>query len=168
MKALSLTIKTIKVRHAVFSDCEDLLVLMKKLADFEKYIDDFKVTVEDLISHGFSQSVEDNQNFTALVAEQRTGQGTRLQGYLVYYLIPFTYDLKPTLFIKELFVDNNARGQRIGKKLMEAAIEDAKEKGCGRLKWDVLSDNIEAQLFYKSLGASYDERWQGFVLNVRN
>ncbi len=147
------------IRHALESDCDALLALMKKLAIFEDYIDDFAVTVKDLKKHGFTKNSPD---FTALVAEH----DNNLLGYLVYYLIPFTYDLKPTLFIKELYVDKSSRGQNIGKKLMQAVIVDAKEKGCGRLKWDVLSDNIVAQSFYKSFGATYDSRWQGYVLNV--
>ena len=150
------------IRHAVKEDCAALLDLMKKLAIFEEYIDDFAVTEQDLLEHGFSN----HPTFTALVAEHGSGQSSMLQGYLVYYLIPFTYDLRPTLFIKELYVNKESRGKNIGKQLMKFAIKDAKEKGCGRLKWDVLSDNIKAQSFYKSLGAKYDERWQGFVLKV--
>ena len=146
------------IRHAVKEDCEDLLELMKKLAIFEDYIDDFAVTEQDLLEHGFSE----NQTFTAVVAEHNI----KLQGYLVYYLIPFTYDLKPTLFIKELYVNKSLRGKSIGKELMQFTMNDAKEKGCRRMKWDVLSDNIKAQLFYKSFGAKYDERWQGYVLKV--
>ncbi len=146
----------IVIRYARKEDCEDLLGLMKKLAVFEEYIDDFTVTEQDLMVHGFSQS----PTFTAVVAEQHAC----LQGYLVYYLIPFTYDLQPTLFIKELYVNKSSRGENIGKQLMQFTINDAKEKGCGRMKWDVLSDNITAQSFYKSFGAKYDERWQGFVL----
>ncbi len=150
------------IRHAVKEDCEDLLELMKKLAIFEDYIDDFAVTKEDLRTHGFSNVV----TFTAIVAEQVVADNTELQGYLVYYLIPFTFDLKPTLFIKELYVNKAARGKNIGKQLMQATIKDAKEKGFGRMKWDVLSDNIKAQSFYKSFGAKHDKRWQGYVLNV--
>ena len=146
------------IRHAQKDDCEDLLALMKKLAVFEDYIDDFAVTEQDLLDHGFS----DNPTFTAVVAEKNS----KLQGYLVYYLIPFTYDLKPSLFIKELYVDEKSRGKNIGKQLMQFTINDAKEKDCGRMKWDVLSDNIKAQSFYKSFGAKYDERWQGFVLKL--
>ena len=41
------------IRHAVKEDCEDLLELMKKLAIFEDYIDDFTVTKQDLLDHGF-------------------------------------------------------------------------------------------------------------------
>jgi len=152
------------IRHAVKEDCEDLLELMKKLAIFEDYIDDFCVTKEDLLEHGFST----HSTFTALVAEQGSDSSPELQGYLVYYIIPFTYDLKPTLFIKELYVDEKSRGKDIGKELMQLAITDAKEKGCGRLKWDVLSDNIKAQSFYKSFGAKYDERWQAFYFKGLN
>ena len=158
------------IRHARRQDCAQLLPLMEKLAVFEGYRDDFTVTVDDLFHHGFADEFEDKEpNFTAIVAENIAHEETHLDAlgaYLVYYLVPFTYDLRPTLFIKELYVDETIRGQGVGKQLMQQAIQDAKEKGCGRLKWEVLSDNIRAQLFYQSLGAFYDERWQGFVLNL--
>ncbi len=152
------------IRHAQKKDCKNLLELMKKLAIFEAYIEDFVVTVDDLLERGFS----DKPEFIAIVAEQgrELERESHLKAYLVYYLIPFTYDLKPTLFIKELYVDESSRGKSMGKKLMQQAIIDAKEKGCGCMKWDVLSDNIQAQSFYQSFGASYDERWQGYVLEV--
>lgn len=118
------------IRRAKETDCDALLGLMKKLADFEDYLEDFKVTKSDLLEQGFSQS---EPTFTALVAEL----DSELSGYLVYYFIPFTYDLRPTLFIKELYVDKDARGKNIGKQLMQLAISDAKVKDCGRLKWDV-------------------------------
>ena len=150
----------IKIRYAIKDDCQQLLELMKKLAVFENYIGDFKVTETDLITQGFCQT--NTPTFSAIVAERHN----KLIGYLVYYIIPFTYDLRPTLFIKELYVDENSRGKNIGKQLMRTAIKDAKEIGCGRMKWDVLSDNIKAQSFYQSLGACYDKRWQGYLLEL--
>ena len=150
------------IRRANKNDCPSLLPLMKQLAIFEGYIDDFKVTVDDLIRHGFP--TEGDPNFTAIVAENVAEKDQLLLAYLVYYLIPFTYDLKPTLFIKELFVDQSARGQGVGKALMQRAIEDAKYKQCGRIKWDVLTDNTRAQSFYQSLGAVHDRQWLGYLL----
>lgn len=156
----------ITIRDAMANDCKALLVLMKKLAAFEGYLDDFIVTEKDLIQHGFPTEapldIDSKPTFTAIVAER----DAKLVGYLVYYLIPFSYDLKPTLFIKELYIDKDLRGQSIGKQLMQKAIVDAKENNCGRIKWDVLSDNISAQLFYQSLGAKHDARWQGYVLTL--
>lgn len=144
------------VRHAVEADCPQLLSLMKKLAVFENYIDDFQVTELALIQHGFQK----HPNYTAIVAES----SQQLVAYLVYYLIPFSYDLKPTLFIKELWVDDKCRGDNIGSRLMKATIKDAKKHQCGRIKWDVLADNYTAQQFYQQLGAYHDKCWQGYIL----
>ena len=157
-----LTEPNYQVRHAREDDCEQLLDLMKQLAIFEGYRDQFRVTVNDLKQHGFPQKDNRKPTFTAIVAEQ----GEQLMAYLVYYLIPFTFDLRPTLFIKELYVDKTSRGKGMGKALMDQAVKDAKNKQCGRLKWDVLSDNIKAQSFYQRLGAFHDARWQGFILHV--
>jgi len=149
----------VNFRHAQREDCEQLLELMKQLAIFEDYADQFSVTLDDLIDQGFSS---ETSNFTAIVAEQ----GDQLLGYLVYYLIPFTYDLKPTLFIKELYVARKARCKGVGKGIMNLTIEDARVKKCGRMKWDVLSDNTKAQIFYQNFGATHDKKWQGYVLKL--
>ena len=146
------------VRHALEADCPQLLSLMKKLAVFEGYIDDFQVDESALIQYGFQKE----SSYTALVAES----SQQLVAYLVYYLIPFTYDLKPTLFIKELWVDDEYRGKNIGSQLMEATIADAKRHQCGRIKWDVLANNHAAQRFYQQFGAYHDKRWQGYVLEL--
>ncbi len=146
------------IRHARESDIPQLLPLMKKLAKFEGYIEQFSVTEEGLLAHGFT----DKPNYTALVAEGPDG----LLGYLVYYLIPFTFDLNPNLFIKELYVQAEARGLNLGQGLMKLAIEDANKLGCARIKWDVLADNHPAQTFYQKLGGRHDTNWQGFVLEV--
>lgn len=146
----------ISIRHAVEADSHNLLSLMKKLAIFEDYIDDFKVTEKDLIQQGF----QEHPSYTAIVAEANH----QLVAYLVYYLIPFTYNLKPTLYIKELYSDKAYRGQHVGTRLMKAAMFDAKKHGCGRMKWEVLAENQPAQKFYENLKANHDERWQGYVL----
>ena len=146
------------IRHAVEADCPQLLSLMKKLAVFEDYIDDFQVDESALIQYGFREK----PSYTALVAES----SQQLVAYLVYYLIPFTYDLKPTLFIKELWVDDKYRGKNIGSQLMEATIADAKKHQCSKIKWDVLADNHAAQGFYQQFGAYYDKRWQGYILEL--
>ena len=146
----------ISIRHAVEEDSQNLLPLMKKLAIFEGYIDDFTVTEQDLIQQGF----QEHPSYTAIVAEANH----QLVAYLVYYLIPFTYNLKPTLYIKELYSDSAYRGQQVGTRLMKAAMLDAKKHGCGRMKWEVLAVNHPAQKFYQKLKAKHDERWQGYVL----
>lgn len=57
-----------------------------------------------------------------------------------------------TLFIDDLCVDEAARGQHIGQKLYQFALEFAKTKGCYNLTLNVWNDNAGALRFYERLG----------------
>jgi len=100
------------------------------------------------------------RQFVAFVAESGTGA---LPGYAVVHTIAFTYDLRPTLVLKELYVDDAARGLGIGHALMAAVMAEGKAQGCARLKWDVLPGNLRAQAFYRSLGGAPDRQWQAWI-----
>lgn len=60
-------------------------------------------------------------------------------------------DIK-TLYIDDLCVDEAIRGQGIGRKLYEAAVNLAKETGCYNVTLNVWSCNPSALKFYESLG----------------
>ena len=60
-------------------------------------------------------------------------------------------DIK-TLYIDDLCVDEATRGQHIGTKLYEAAVQMAKENGCYNLTLNVWSCNPSAMRFYEALG----------------
>lgn len=57
-----------------------------------------------------------------------------------------------TLFVNDLCVDETARGQGIGKALMEHARGFAKETGCHSLTLNVWACNEEARRFYETIG----------------
>ena len=57
-----------------------------------------------------------------------------------------------TLFIDDLCVDEGARGQNIGKKLYDFALNFAKKEGCYNLTLDAWADNTRAVRFYEKLG----------------
>ena len=62
--------------------------------------------------------------------------------------------LKPnkTLYIDDLCVDENLRGQHIGRHLYDAAVAMAKENGCYNLTLNVWSCNPSALKFYERMG----------------
>lgn len=146
------------VRPACASDASQLLVLMRELASFEGYIGQFCVSEDDLLERGLSGGP--GQQFTALVAD--TGKG-QLPGYALVYTVPYTFDLRPSLMLKELYVHESARGLGIGQALMAAVLNLAKQLGCARLKWDVLPGNTRAQAFYRSLGGAPDKDWEAWI-----
>ena len=57
-----------------------------------------------------------------------------------------------TLFIDDLCVDEGIRGQNIGKKLYDFALNFAKKEGCYNLTLDAWADNTGAVRFYEKLG----------------
>lgn len=60
-------------------------------------------------------------------------------------------DIK-TLYIDDLCVDEQIRGQRIGKRLYEYVLEFAKEQGCYNVTLNVWSLNESAMKFYEACG----------------
>lgn len=148
------------IRRAVASDAPQLLLLMQGLARFEGYHERFAVTVETLLERGFSP--DRPPEFTAWVAE-RDGA---LVGYAVIYVIPYTFDLRPTVVLKELFVEQHARGRRVGDGLMNAVIEHARTLNARLIRWQVLPDNAAAKNFYRRHGAAVDCDWESWGIEL--
>lgn len=149
----------IKIRKAVEADSEKLWVLMKELAVFEKYIDVFAITPEIVKESGFRKSPEDFYSFVA----DDNGQ---IAGMLVYYYLPYTAVNKPSIYLKELYVDAVYRGQKIGEQLMNALHEEAKLNNCAQIKWTVAPWNEAGKKFYERLGASENKEWLNYELKV--
>lgn len=57
-----------------------------------------------------------------------------------------------TLYIDDLCVDENLRGQHIGKQLYEYVLDFAKKSGCYNVTLNVWSCNPTAQKFYENCG----------------
>jgi ribosomal protein S18 acetylase RimI-like enzyme len=54
--------------------------------------------------------------------------------------------------VEDVFVRAEARGSGLGRALVSAAIDRARERGCRRLELDTAADNAAAQGLYRSLG----------------
>lgn len=146
------------VRPFAHRDVSEVLRLMRGLAVFEGYIDRFSVTEADLIAHGLGQ----NPRFGVFVAELEG----RIVGIAVHYVIPWTYDLKPTLVLKELFVDDGARSSGAGAALIAALKRHAATIGAPRINWTVLATNDAAKRFYHREGGSHDAMWEPWTMPV--
>ena len=130
-----------RVRLAVPQDADRLLELMRGLARFEEYINEFAVARESILEHGFG----DARLFTAFVAEP----DDYLVGMAVTYPIQWTYTLRPKLVLKELFVEESARNMGVGKALMSAVNAHTRSAGAAEVIWTVMSGNVAAEDFYR-------------------
>lgn len=114
------------IRKATEKDSHKIWVLMKELAVFEKYIDSFAITPEVVMNSGFRKSPPD---FHCIVAEDND----KIVGILVYYFLPYTAQNKPAIYMKELYVDENYRGRKIGERLMNALWDEALVHNCEQI-----------------------------------
>ena len=115
-----------RIRRAGAHDVGPLLSMMRELAVFERYAEHFHVTAPELLRRGLAPP-QARPEFIALVAEPALGVG--LCAYAVLLLTPFTYDLRPTLTLKELYVSASHRRQGVAEAMLAAVKAHASDAG---------------------------------------
>jgi GNAT superfamily N-acetyltransferase len=80
-------------------------------------------------------------------------------GFALYFFTFSTFLARPTLYLEDLFVLPEERGQGAGRALLAALARIAVRRGCGRLEWAVLDWNRPAIGFYRRLGARFRREW---------
>lgn len=136
----------IKIRKAKLSDVQTILLLVLKLAEYEKKtVGDVKLTTDKIIKHAFCSK----PYFNLLVAETEN----ELVGYALYF---FTYAASlgaPILYLEDLFVLENYQRQGIGTKFLTQLARIAANHHCCRMEWHTFSWNRSAIDFYQSMSA---------------
>jgi ribosomal protein S18 acetylase RimI-like enzyme len=69
-------------------------------------------------------------------------------------------------WLEDLFVESEARRSGLGRALVTAAFERAKQRGCRRMELDVDESNTGAIAFYSTLGLSTESKPPGRNLLV--
>jgi len=70
--------------------------------------------------------------------------------------------------LEDLYVEDAARGSGIGRELVEAALQRARERGCARIELDANEANEPALQLYRSVGfGSWSEKAGGNDLFMR-
>ncbi|MEN9319542.1 MAG: hypothetical protein RLZZ309_529 [Bacteroidota bacterium] len=140
----------IKIRKAVRKDCVRMMELIQELATYEKAPDEVTVSLTHFEESGFGP----NPVWWAFVAEV---QGV-VVGMALYYVRYSTWKGQ-RMYLEDILVTEDMRGQKIGSLLFDALIVEAKEKGFNGMNWQVLDWNEPAINFYKKYNANFDPEW---------
>ena len=143
----------IKIRTATPEDASQLAVLLKEIGWFELFKSEpLEVTSRRVRSH-IEQCLADNSHslFVAEAAERS------IVGYGSAHWLPYLFMRGPEGFVSELFVRESARGQGLGKQLLEAIETEARARGCVRLSLINLRsrESYQRQFYIK---AGWEER----------
>jgi len=145
-----------RILPATERDVPVLLELIRGLADYERLRDQCVATEDQLRKTLFGENPA-AEALLAFVDE-------RPVGFALFFTNYSTFLAKPGIYLEDLFVRPDARGQGIGKALLVKIAQIAAERGCGRVEWSVLDWNEPAIRFYQSLGAVAMSEWTIFRL----
>jgi len=142
--------KTI-IRKGTAKDLTRLRELIVELAVFEKEPEAVEVTLNELEKDGFGT----DKIFDFFVAEI---DGI-VQGIALHYFKYSTWKGK-CLFLEDIVVNQEFRGQGLGKLLFDEVVKVAAINKCKRMEWQVLTWNEPAIGFYKAkYNAELDDEW---------
>ena len=85
--------------------------------------------------------------------------------FALYYFTYSTFAGLPGLYLEDLFVKPDFRGQGLGHALLQHLAKLAKDRGCWRIEWAVLHWNQSAIRFYEKLGAIPMNDWAVYRLS---
>jgi GNAT superfamily N-acetyltransferase len=80
-------------------------------------------------------------------------------GYAIWFETYSSFLARPTMYLEDLFVLEQARGSGAGRLLFEHVHTLGRERGCGRMDWQVLDWNAPAREFYARMGARWLQDW---------
>ncbi len=148
------------IRPATAGDVPLILTFIRDLASYEKLLPDVVATEAALQRTLFGDSSACGEPVAPaahVVIAEVTGQPA---GFALYFFTYSTFLARPGLYLEDLFVKPEFRGDGTGKALLLHLAKIANARGCGRMEWAVLDWNEPARGFYQKLGAVQLDDWR--------
>ena len=143
--------KQIQIRDANKSDAPTILQFITELAIYEKEPDAVKTDEQAIIKTLFSEGATAHSVICL--------EGDEPIGFAVYFYNYSTWLGKNGLYLEDLYVSPDSRGNGAGKLIMKHLANKAIKNDCGRFEWVVLDWNKPAIDFYNSIGAKAQNEW---------
>lgn len=139
------------IRRVEPRDVDAVVALVHELALYEKAPEQCHLASEQLRTALFGES-------PALFGHVAEVDG-QVVGIALWFLNFSTWDGVHGIYLEDLYVTPDQRGNGLGKQLLEALAQECVAKGFSRLQWWVLNWNEPSIGFYKSLGAIPMDEW---------
>lgn len=131
---------------------DDFAQLIHALADYESLERPDAAAIARLRADAFG----DRRRFEAALA---VDDGERAVGYAIWFETYSSFIAKPTMYLEDLFVLEEARRSGAGGMLFDHVRTLGEQRGCGRMDWHVLDWNANARDFYARRGAQWMQDW---------
>jgi GNAT superfamily N-acetyltransferase len=147
----------IEIAPIAASELEELLPLIAAYQRFYKVKD-----IDDGRNRAFFRRFLGPSEDGLLLGARSEG---RLIGYACLYWHFSSLEACESVLMNDLYVEGSLRGQGVGRALIEASAEVAREREVPFVEWSTAPDNETAQRLYDSTGAERSE-WFSYELRV--
>ena len=142
--------KDFTIRFAGEEDIGLILNFIKELADYEKLLHEVVASEEILMESLFVRKAAE-----VIIGEYK---GEPI-GFALFFHNFSTFLGRPGLYLEDLYIRPDMRGNGYGKLLLAFLAKLAKERNCGRFEWWCIDWNEPSINFYKSIGAIPMDEW---------
>ena len=146
------------IRKAREDEAGEVLRFINLLADYEKLASEVEATEDTLY-----QSLFVRHEAEVVFAEV----DGRKVGFALYFYNFSTFVGRKGLYLEDLFVLPEERGNGYGKALLKHLAATALEQNCGRMEWVCLDWNKPSIDFYLSIGAKPMSDWTIYRLTEK-
>lgn len=142
--------RKITFRKAEKEDVGLILKFIRLLAEYERMADEVTAT-EELLREWIFEKHAAQVLFVMCEGKE--------VGFVLYFFNFSTFTGRAGLYVEDVFVLPEWRGQGIGKRVLSHLAGIACQMGCGRMEWICLDWNAPSIAFYRSLGAAPMSDW---------
>ncbi|MCR8678608.1 MULTISPECIES: GNAT family N-acetyltransferase [Campylobacter] len=133
-----------QIRAASKDDINEIITLVKELAEYEKMSDRVKFNDTQFASCIFEK------NYAKILVCQNESQ---IIGYAIYFYTFSSFLGRGGIYLEDLYVKSQYRNQGIGKRFLAKLAQICIDENLGRLEWECLTWNEPSLAFYHKIGA---------------
>ena len=145
---------SIRSANPTLEDARTIHRFVCELAAYEREPDAVEATPESLLA----QMRDERPPFECLIAES----SSEPVGFALFFHNYSTWRGRPGLYVEDIYVPQELRGQGIGLALLRELGRLALDRGCARLELSVLDWNRPSIEFYERRGAVALDEWRAF------
>ena len=141
----------LEIREAIPGEEGLVLGFIRKLAEYEKLLHEVEATEADMREALFGKTPRCRCDLAFWNGAPA--------GFALWFYNFSTFAGKAGIYLEDLFVEPEFRGQGIGKALLKNLARRCVDEGLPRLQWWVLDWNAPSIAVYKALGAKAMDEW---------
>jgi GNAT superfamily N-acetyltransferase len=146
--------KSMKVRSATVNDIPLIFLFIQKKSEFDRNIGAFSGVLQ-VSAEKISKTLFGKIPFAYVLFAESSGSEV---GFALYGFRYSSFSGQPSIWLDDLYVDQDTRSQGAGAALMTQLALIAEENDCTHLAWNADARNTRGLSFYHRLGAEVTEQ----------